>query len=231
MVRGKKEADAVAEITAGYDLLILGAQASPRWREAFRGTGSDRLMRQAACSVLRLKTPRTQTHAVAAASTPDPAAEEAFRLSDHLTEGCLQTGVPAGTKEALFTHFARAFAESSDGVSAEDVEAALWERERTQNTAVDLGMALPHATLRKIDRTYLGVFMTEAPVDHKAPDGRPVDVFFVTLGPPHARGTHLRILAGLSELVLNTKLLADLRKASDSEGIRRAFRAESDSRG
>ena len=68
-------------------------------------------------------------------------------------------------------------------------------------------------------------------MDHKAPDGRPVDVFFVTLGPPHARGTHLRILAGLSELVLNTTLLEDLRKASDSEGIRQAFRAESGPQG
>ena len=37
---------------------------------------------------------------------------------------------------------------------------SLWERERTQNTSVGNGVALPHATLVAADRSLVGVFTT-----------------------------------------------------------------------
>ena len=104
-------------------------------------------------------------------------------------------------------------------LEASDILAHLNERERTQNTAVGLGVALPHATVDTADRTYLGVFTTAAPIDYSAPDGEGVDVFFATIGPSSERQTHLYLLADVSKLVLKTSLLYQLRKAEDTDRI------------
>ncbi len=226
VLRGRNDLEELTKITAGYDLLVMGAPPEARFGDIFRGGSfAERLTRAAACSVLRLKTPRRRAHdAVDSASTlMDPTHPKLTDLSPYLVPECLVANVEEGTKEALFEYFARAFAKTLDGVQAAEIEAALWSRERTQNTSIDRGMALPHATLRTIDRAWLGVFTARSPVEYKSPDGRPIDVFFVTLSPPSARDTHLRILAGLSKLVLDTTLLDDLRAATDAAGLRRAL--------
>ena len=73
------------------------------------------------------------------------------------------------------------------------------------------------------DREYLGVFTAANPVDYKAPDGKPVDVFFVTVGPPSVRNTHLRLQAGIAKLVLNTPVLERLRAADGDQDLRAVF--------
>ena len=99
------------------------------------------------------------------------------------------------------------------GITAEEMNSALWAREKTQNTAIGDGIALPHATLGAAERSYLGVFTTAEPIEHQAHDGKPVDVCFVTLGPPSDRQAHLRLLAGISRLIMRTSLLERLRAA------------------
>ena len=214
IAQGADPVRTLAELSVQYDLLIMGGPPDRRLGDLFRGTLSDKLTRAATCSVLLLKTPRVSTHE----SVPKPmrkSAPAAGRLVDFLDESCVEARIEATTKNALFAHFAEKFSGLLPDSTPKEIEEALWERERTQNTAIEAGMALPHATVASADRAYLGVFTTSEPVDYKAPDGKPVDVFFVTLGPPGERATHLRILARISERVLHSSLLDQLREASD----------------
>jgi PTS system nitrogen regulatory IIA component len=93
------------------------------------------------------------------------------------------------------------------------------ERERSQNTAVGHGVALPHATINGAQRTHLGIFTTAEPVDYQAPDGEGVQFFFVTIGPASERQTHLHLLAMVSTLALKTDLLSLLAEAEDAGEI------------
>ena len=127
-------------------------------------------------------------------------------------------------KEALFQHFAEAFSKSVPGVSPEDIAAKLWERERAQNTSVGDGVALPHATIPRAAKARIGVFTTAEPVDWQGPDGVPVDVFFVTLGPPSERQTHLLLLSTIATLVLKSSLLDRLRAAQTEDELLQAIK-------
>ena len=215
--------DEVTRRSASYDLLVMGAPPDPGPREYLFGSPHERLTRAAACSVLRLKAPRESSHSGLARAPRHTTDLPAPTLMDVLERRCLVPAVSARSKEELFQRFSRDFATVLPGVEAEAIEAALWERERTQNTAIGDGMALPHATVAAADRAYLGVFTTSEPVDYRAPDGAPVDVFFVTLGPPSARNTHLRILAGLAKMVLEGPVLEHLRSAGSAEEIESAM--------
>ena len=133
------------------------------------------------------------------------------------------TPCPLQTKTDAFTRISEAFA-STSGVTANVIANALWAREKTQNTSVGYGVALPHATMPGISETQLGVFTLETPMDYQAIDGAPVDVFIVTLGPPKDRRTHLLLLATISKLILHTDLLADVRAAENETALRDAFK-------
>jgi len=220
IVEGADKVETFAGISAKYDLMVLGAEPHLRMREYLRGSFPDRLTDAAACSVLRLRTPREQTHVSVA---PKGLPADIQNIAAHLIVDGTEAGLEAMTKEALFAHFAETFARALPNLSKPDIEQALWDRERTQNTAVEKGMALPHATIADADRAWLAIITAKAPIDYKAPDGNPVDVFFVTLGPPSARNTHLQVLSSIAHLVLGTDLLDRLRAATNDEELSQAL--------
>lgn len=225
---GKEEVSTVVKITASYDLLIMGAPPGRGAKERVFGTPMDRITRSAVCSVLRLKTPRLQTHDVMATGDFPAMRTKPFEFGDYLQEDCLEARLNVTRKDQLFQAVAASFAEAYPQLTAQEIEQALWEREKTQNTAVGMGLALPHATIRSLAGPSLAMFTLVAPIDYEAPDGEPVDVIFVTLGPPSGRRVHLELLSSISRMVLSTSLLVDLRAAEDSDGIAGVFKAHSE---
>lgn len=145
----------------------------------------------------------------------------ACRLPEYVAPGALLARAPIAGKDVLFRHFAEVFA-NGVGLPASRICDALWEREQSENTAVGRGVALPHATLPEAERTYVGVFTTGEPIDY-GQGAQPVDVFFVTISPPDAHETHLRLLSRIAALTLKTDLLRRLREAQDPEDMRSAI--------
>ena len=221
VVRGRHMVRTVAALTSGFDLLVTGAPRDPRLSDYLRPSPVEQLTRAAACSVLRLKAPRQQTHQALAPKRGR--SRPKVRVFDFITDECWGARVAPLQKDALLAYFSSKFAEVVPNVKAKTIEEGLLERERTQNTAVGHGLAFPHATVPEADSAYLGVFTTATAIDYKAPDGGAVDVFFVTIGPPGERNTHVRILAALSDLVVRTSLLEDLRAAGDAEALQAAL--------
>jgi len=145
---------------------------------------------------------------------------------------CLRAHVENVKKDALFSLIAKDFENVIPNASQSDIRKALWEREELQNTSVGGGIAMPHATLTEATRSYLGIYVAAKTMDYEAPDGQGVDVFFVTLGPPADRQIHLLLLAGVSNLALNTELVQHLRdglRASDVlEAVENAVKTAGD---
>jgi amino acid transporter/mannitol/fructose-specific phosphotransferase system IIA component (Ntr-type) len=215
VIRGRKLGREMARTSAGYDLLVMGAPDLTLVK-MLRGNPHARIMSTAACSVLTLKTPRVRTHE-AFERPPESVHSAAERLPAFVARDAVQAKLDVSKKDALFQHFARVFSAALGNVTTREIVDALWERERTQNTSVGHGTALPHATLAQARSAYVGVFTTRRPIDYQGPDGEPVDVFFVTLCPPSERQTHLQLLSGIAALSLRTDLLEKLRRARDTD--------------
>lgn len=222
ILRGNDIVSTVNTETAAYDLLLMG-QADASLLSTLRGTHHARIIKGSTCSVLSLKTPRFQTHA--SLRRHASAGESQRRLMPFITPGALQAKVRVHRKEDLFAHFGQIFEALFLGrVNARVIQDALWEREKTQNTSVGRGVALPHATVANIP-SYIGVFTTRTPLDYGGADGKPVDVFFVTLCPPSDRNTHLELLRDIAALTLKTDLLDRLREAETAQAMREALEA------
>ena len=213
--------DVVSAITresTAYDLLVMGSpQASLLAR--FLGTIPERITRKAACSVLMLKTPRLRTHEAYAKKREAQPTE----LVHFVNEEAARPRIGVTRKEALFDHIASVFGAMLK-VEARLILEALWERERTQNTSVGHGVALPHATLDAVKSTVVGVFTVAQPLNYHGPDGEKVDVVFVIVSPPKERQRHLELLSTIARLSLSTPLLKDLREAKTKVEMMMAVR-------
>lgn len=214
VVRGKEPAAALANLTAAHDLLLVAAPPPARFVDYFLTPWVDRLTSRASCSVLRLKTPTGVSHIAYARRHHAPA--PSGPLSSFVAPGSARARLEVTSKEQLFTKIAEVFSASlGEGApEAAEIEKALWVREHTQNTSVEHGLALPHATVNSLDRTHMALFTTADPLDYGADSGAPVDVVFATIGPPAERSTHLQILSGVSRLVIAGALLEELRAAT-----------------
>ena len=223
ILRGTSIYKAMTEESAYHDLLVLGAPPEKGIRGLLLTSKEDRITRTAACSVLRLRTPREKTHA-AFRSGIDKSFDGTPPIVKYLFADGIDLGLKFKRKEALFHHFAHTLETAISAVPKESIEKSLWERERTQNTAVGHGLALPHATINELDRTFLTVFTTREPIDYNAADKQKVDVFLVTVGPPSERQIHLELLANVAHLVLETSLLSRLRQSNTAEEAWNAIR-------
>ena len=223
VVRGSAENGALVEASAAHDLLVLTGRPEAGALRGQLGTKVDRIISRVSCSVLELRTPRIQMHR---AYDPErvKGESEPFQLSGLVEEGCVCARIRETRKGPLFNRLAQHMALVLGDVTAAEVEQALWARERSQNTAIGGGVAIPHAALPTAKRSYLGVFTTEKPCDYRAPGGQGVDVFFMILGPAAERQVHINLLSNLAKLLLETTLLERLRSAADDHEIMDAIR-------
>ena len=223
LVQGLDPVSTIAAEATSYDLLVMGLPQAT-WAERIRGTLVERIARRAASSVLMLKTPQLRTHEAFSRKRP----AEPTDLIHFVNEDAVKALTPVTRKEALFEHVADILGKALK-VETKQILDAIWERERTQNTSVGHGVALPHATLDAVSSTVIGVFTLAQPINYHGPDGEKVDVVFVIVSPPNERQRHLEILSTIARLVLATSMLSELRAAKTSKEILRVIHASEQS--
>lgn len=222
VLRGDDEVTTVVKASARFDLLVFGAPPEAALRDMFFGSRQDHIMEQAHCAVLRLSTPRAETHKALEPIAKKDSGE--FPFATFVESGALEAALEASRKEDLFAAMASCFAELTEDTEAAAIEEAFWAREKQQNTAVGDGVALPHATVDSVQKTHLGIFTLARPVPYGNADGGEVDVCLSTVGPSTDRNTHLYLLSAVARLIQEGDLLSDLRRAASREDIADALR-------
>jgi fructose PTS system EIIBC or EIIC component len=97
------------------------------------------------------------------------------------------------------------------------LKAALLAREAAGSTGIGNGVAIPHARSLKISAPLLAAGLAAQPIDFKAADGKPVTLVFLLAVPAADPKSHLAVLAALSRMALDKKLLRRLNKAASPD--------------
>lgn len=139
-----------------------------------------------------------------------------LRLHDLLVPERVKIPLSGSTKEELIRDLVRLVAASTDLEREEEaVFRAVWEREQVLSTGIGDGIALPHAKYNDLDRVILAGGVSARPVDFDALDGRPVQLFFLMLGPESAAGEQVRVLSRISRLMRDRSLRRRLIESGD----------------
>lgn len=93
---------------------------------------------------------------------------------------------------------------------------AILEREKQSSTAIEAGIAVPHAKSAAVKQPGLAAMTLQTGVDYGAMDGQPSDLFFMIAAPLDGN-LHLEILSRLMVLLMDPTFTADLRAAESVE--------------
>ncbi len=211
----------IGELTADYDLMVLGAAREKPIRNLLVGSRPDKLAQAAHCSVLMVKAPRHAVH-----SRFDPPDHSRFGFGDlgmFTTWAACAAQLEVKSKEELLDRMARRHSKVLGVDMADAIFSKLLKREQQQPTALPGGVALIGATKNGLPATSLGVFTTRRKLPWIVRGGSrgvgKVDVAITVLSPPGERQTQLWMLGRLSRMIHAPGFLRRLRAAEDEAAL------------
>ena len=138
-----------------------------------------------------------------------------MRLTDLLTAervGIRHANAGSFDKDKAIALLASMFGER-DGVTPEEIERVLLERESLQSTGIGEGVAIPHGALPQLKEQVAALLLVPAGVEFQAIDDAKVSILFGVIGPKRATGEHLKTLARVSRLLRSREFRARLLSA------------------
>ncbi|MDB4942681.1 MAG: IIA-like nitrogen-regulatory protein PtsN [Labilithrix sp.] len=106
-----------------------------------------------------------------------------------------------------------------DGVTPEEIERVLLEREALQSTGIGEGVAIPHGALPQLKEQVAALLIVPEGVEFQAIDDAKVSILFGVIGPKRATGEHLKTLARVSRLLRSREFRARLVGAPSSASV------------
>jgi mannitol/fructose-specific phosphotransferase system IIA component (Ntr-type) len=120
----------------------------------------------------------------------EPPEEEEYDREKHV----------ARVKEAVIQELAGLLAGTGRVGNANKLFLDLWNREKKASTAVGHAIAIPHIRTRQVKEPIMGFARSSEGYDFLAPDGEPVRIFIVIVGPSFDPDQYLKIYKAIAEM-------------------------------
>jgi mannitol/fructose-specific phosphotransferase system IIA component (Ntr-type) len=138
-------------------------------------------------------------------------------ICERLDRTCILLDVHAAEKEVIIRAMVEALHQKGSVPHVPEQVKDILSREQLGSTCIGAGCAVPHAHSVGLTETSLAAARLAEPLTAETPDGQPVDLVFLLIGPPHHAATHLKILSKLARLLHDDTLRTDLRNAINAE--------------
>ena len=142
-----------------------------------------------------------------------------MNLDQMLTPASVTLDIPLTDKPRAIAHAASLLA-SEAGMSTDEVEGALLAREALGSTGVGGGIALPHARLHRLAKTYAVFLRLLKPIGFESNDAKPVDLVCAIIAPDEPSGELLTALSKVSKVLRDAAKTAALRQSHDAAEAR-----------
>ncbi len=141
-----------------------------------------------------------------------------MRIVDLLSPEKIALGASAADKEGAIDLLVDLQAKSGCLTDRETYKQAILARESQTSTAIEMGIAVPHAKSACVISPSLAACILKEGVDYGAMDGQPSDLFFMIAAPLNG-DLHLEILSHLMVLLMDFNFVSELRSAPDAKAF------------
>lgn len=122
-------------------------------------------------------------------------------ICKRLTKQCILLDLSAEGKEGIIGAMVESLARCHKVTDQERLIADIMARESLATTCLGSGAAVPHAHSHAIEKSLVAAARLSPPVDLDAPDGEPVSLVFLLVGPSRNAMSHLKLLSKLARLL------------------------------
>jgi mannitol/fructose-specific phosphotransferase system IIA component (Ntr-type) len=128
-------------------------------------------------------------------------------------------GLEPGDKENVLKKFIAILTERGLVKHSEELLNKILERERLGSTALDQGIAIPHALTTVIEKPFLALAVLKKKINFGADETKPISVLFLLLGNLENPGHQLKVLAHICRLIKETEVVQKIIKAQSVHEI------------
>jgi fructose-specific phosphotransferase system IIA component len=121
-----------------------------------------------------------------------------------------------GDREAAIEQLAELGAEHENIAKVEQLKEAVLERERARGTAIEEGIALPHARTELVKKPLVVIGRSIGGIDWDSPDGKPVKIIFLIMTPQKDDDWQVQILAHIARMICDADTRAKILEAPDA---------------
>ena len=139
-----------------------------------------------------------------------------MRIVDLLSTDKIALGASAADKEGAIDLLVDLQDKSGCLTDRQTYKDAILAREAQTSTAIEMGIAVPHAKSGCVTSPSLAACILKEGVDYGAMDGQPSDLFFMIAAPLDG-DLHLEILSHLMVLLMDFNFISELRAAPDAK--------------
>ncbi len=142
-----------------------------------------------------------------------------MRILDLLVKERIDLNLQSTTKSDVIKEIAWLFEKTGVLNHYDDFVAAVNEREALSSTALEDGIAIPHAKTKAIKRAAIAIGRKSDGIDYDSLDGEKSQLFFMIGAPDGANNEHIEVLAKLSQLLLDDDFRIALLNANSADEV------------
>ena len=149
-----------------------------------------------------------------------------MKLTDFLEVKTVITKLKSNTKQDVIKEIADNISHFHPNINNERLIEALFDRENLCSTALDSGVAVPHAKISGIAEIIIGFGRSLEGIAFESLDKKPTNFFITLIAPEDASGIHIGLLARISKIFRNQDLRSKLMICNSEEEIFQTITSE-----
>ena len=140
-----------------------------------------------------------------------------MRITDLLSPNGIQLRAAPADKAAAIDLLAGLQEKAGNITDKAAYQKEIWAREELDSTAVENGVAVPHARCAAVKRAGLAAMTAPGGVDYGAEDGEPSTLFFMIAAPENGGDVHMEMLSHLMVMLMDEEFCQKLLDADSVE--------------
>lgn len=142
-----------------------------------------------------------------------------MKISDVLERKTVIPNLQSRSKPDVIRELAENLASVYPNINDEKLIEVLMEREKLCSTAVDSGVAIPHAKMSGVSDIIAGFGRSIEGIDYDSLDSKLTHLFIILVAPETSIGAHIQLLARISKIFKNPELRAKLMNLETQDEI------------
>lgn len=139
-----------------------------------------------------------------------------MKLKKSISKENIVTGLKAKTKMEVIKTLAQLLRTNGYLTDSSQFFIDVKKREAHMTTGIGKGLAIPHGKSEAVIESTIAIAKTSQPIEWNSLDNQPVDtVFLLAIANKDKNDEHLRVLATLSELLMDDAFVAEIKKAQN----------------
>ncbi|WP_310829502.1 PTS fructose transporter subunit IIABC [Paenibacillus pedocola] len=149
-----------------------------------------------------------------------------MRITDLMIKDTMIMNLQATTKEAAIDELIASLAASGRINDTKLLKEKILAREAQSSTGIGGGIAMPHAKTKAVNEATVVFAKSSTGVDFASLDEEPAKLFFMIAVPDGAGNMHLRTLASLSRMLIESEFIEALMNAGTPDEVAALFDAK-----